>query len=56
MEAWDQMAEMDIEELAQEGAAVKRKKDKDILEFVTDHMHWIHVGDYEVPACNVPYF
>lgn len=56
LEAWDEMAAMDIEDLAYEGASIKRKKDKDIDEFIAAHARPIYIGDYEILACNLPYF
>lgn len=56
LEAWDEMAKMPIEDLAEEGSTITRKKDKDIEEFIMSHMMEIYIGDFKVPACNLPYF
>lgn len=51
---WDAMAKMSIKDLAKEGEVLQAKKDKDIAGFIIQNSHYILVGDFLVPACNLP--
>lgn len=56
-ENWDWlMREADLSKLREDGKAINRKQTKDINEFMEKNLKWMTIGDYEVPALNLPYF
>lgn len=56
LETWDAMAKMPIADLEKEGEALKRKKDKEVAEFIEKHSKEMVLGNCKVMSCNLPYF
>jgi oligoribonuclease NrnB/cAMP/cGMP phosphodiesterase (DHH superfamily) len=55
---WDEKLSESVESIINDGAAIKRKFDKDIKEFLSnpDNILYQQIGGIIVPAVNLPYF
>lgn len=55
-DTWDELMEMDPQELRKEGQAIERKHFKDIRELIAGNQRRMTIAGYDVPVLNAPYF
>lgn len=53
LEAWDAMADMDVEDLAVQGEILLKAKERDIASWIKQPV-WQDIGGYVVPCLNLP--